>query len=78
LNFCGLAEQMSTRYAGKMGSLKYPFMAASAALFIAGLILGPHLFWRWAEPMQLALGLLLGGLASVVVYGIMRTFAARR
>jgi hypothetical protein len=69
---------MGTRYAGSMGSLKYPFMAASADLFIAGLILGPHLFWRWAEPMQLALGLLLGGLARVVVYGIMRMFAARR
>jgi hypothetical protein len=69
---------MAARYAGDMGHLKYPFMAGSAALFICGLLLGPYLFWRWVEFMQLGLGLLLGALASVVLYGVMRTIAARQ
>jgi hypothetical protein len=60
-----------------MGSLKYLFIAGAAALLIAGLLLSPTIFWRRAGPMQLALGVTLGVLASVALYGVLRWISAR-
>ena len=60
-----------------MGSLKYPFVGAVAAILMAALLLAPHVFWQWAGPMQLILGLTLGVLASVMLYAVMRSISTR-
>lgn len=58
-----------------MGNLKYPFVAGAAALMIGGLLLSPRIFPRMEDAVMLAGGLLLGALASVVLYAVMRAIA---
>jgi hypothetical protein len=60
-----------------LGQLWYPFLAAGAALLIAGTVLGPVIFWRWPHEQQTAWGLLLGALSCVVLYAVMRAIAER-
>jgi len=61
-----------------MGQLKYPFIAGAAALMIACLLVSPHVFWRWNRGNeQIIAGLILGALATVVLYAVMRAIAAR-
>jgi hypothetical protein len=58
-----------------MGRLWFPFIAASGALMIGAVVFSPLLFWRWRDEQQLLGGILLGIIASVVLYGIMRAIA---
>ena len=60
-----------------MGRLWYPFIGGSAALLIAGMILGPVIFWREGGEGRVIFGLLLGALSCVVLYAVMRAIAAR-
>lgn len=60
-----------------MKRLWYPFLAGSGALIAAGLVLGPVIFWRFRDNEQIAYGLLLGVLASVVLYAVMRAISSR-
>lgn len=60
-----------------MKGLWYPFLGGAAALCAAGLVLGPTIFWRSSSEQQVVFGLLLGVLASVVLYAVMRAVAAR-
>ncbi len=61
-----------------MKGLWYPFLAGAAALLVAGLILGPVVFWRSSSSEQIPFGLLLGALSAVVLYAVMRSIAARQ
>lgn len=60
-----------------MTRLWYPFLAGSGALLIAGLLLGPAIFWRWSPNEQLGWGLVLGALSCVVLYALMQAISAR-
>jgi hypothetical protein len=60
-----------------MRRLKMPFLAGSASLIIIGALAGQHLFPRWESENQLIGGLIIGVLASVVLYAMMRAIAER-
>jgi hypothetical protein len=61
-----------------MGRLLYPFLAGSAALIILGLVISPALFRRSYESgLLMPLGILIGVLASVVLYAVMRAIVER-
>jgi hypothetical protein len=62
-----------------LGPLRYPFVAGAAALLIAFTLMAPHIFW-WLEPQQeqVFFGLLVGALASVGLYEVVRAIAKRR
>ena len=60
-----------------MGQLWYPFIAGCAALLIAGAVLGQTMFPRLPSEQQVIYGLLMGILASVVLYAVMRAIAER-
>jgi hypothetical protein len=63
----------------RLGRLRYPFIAASAALLILGLVLAPLIFSRYdlSPEAQFFGGFVVGVLASVVLYAVMRAIAER-
>lgn len=56
-----------------LGPLRWPFIAGSAALMILGVI---WTTWdRGPYPDEVGLGLLIGALASIVLYAVLRALA---
>lgn len=62
---------------GQMRRLKMPFLAAAGSTIIIAVLAGQHLFPRWSEQQQLVGGLVVGALAAVVLYAVMRAIAER-
>jgi hypothetical protein len=60
-----------------MRRLMMPFLAGGSSLIIIAVLSGPHLFPRWSSQEQLIGGLVIGVLATVVLYAIMRAIAER-
>jgi hypothetical protein len=62
----------------RTAQLKHPFIAGAAALMMVGLMVSPHLFWRWNHRgEQLLAGLIVVAVASVTIYSVIRAIVAR-
>lgn len=58
-----------------MGSLRYPFMAASAALFLLGFLMARPLLGYDLLEQQVVASFVIGILGSVVLYAVMRAIS---
>jgi hypothetical protein len=71
------AYLLEKREHSAMRRLKMPFLAAAGSTIIIAVLTGQHLFPRWSEQDQLIGGLVIGALATVVLYAVMRAIAER-
>jgi hypothetical protein len=72
-----LSYKAEKRVPSIMRRLRMPFLAAAASVIIIAVLSGQRLFPRWSEQDQLIGGLVVGALATVVLYAVMRAIAER-
>ena len=70
LNFGSIASLGINRYAEAMGRLWGSLVTCSVAVLFASVLLAPRIFPRWEEATQIVGGLVLGAVASVVLYAL--------